>query len=33
VLAFFSGGVRYGIYVSGGLFAMMVAASLAMIKH
>ncbi len=30
VLAFFSGGARYGLYVSGGLSAMMAAASLVM---
>jgi uncharacterized membrane protein (DUF4010 family) len=30
-LAFFSGGVRYGLFVAGGLFAMMAAAILVMI--
>lgn len=33
VLAFFSGGVRYGLYVAGGLFAMMAAASLVMLAN
>ena len=33
VLAFFSGGLRYGLYVAGGLFVMMAAASLVMLAH
>jgi uncharacterized membrane protein (DUF4010 family) len=33
VLAFLSGGVRYGLYVAGGLFAMMAAASVVMLAQ